>query len=75
MKENNCWVGVEKVNGKKVFEIYYETSLGESCGYTMEFDDQPLEEAEYQGRKVKLGKIMQGTKRNLKYMLRTIKAT
>ena len=54
MKENNCWVGVEKVNGKKVFEIYYETSLGESCGYTMEFDDPTLEEAEYQGPKLNL---------------------
>ena len=56
MKEN-CWVGFDKVNGQKVFEIFYENSLGESCGYTFEFDDPPLEEAEYQGRKVKLGKI------------------
>ena len=73
MKENNCWVGVEKVNGKKVFEIYYETSLGESCGYTMEFDDQPLEEAEYQGRKVKLGKIMQGDTKKFKVYVKNAK--
>jgi len=73
MKENNCWIGVEKVNGKKVFEIYYETSLGEGCGYTMEFDDQPLEEAEYQGRKVKLGKIMQGDTKKFKVYVKNAK--
>ena len=71
MKEarGTCWVGYQQKgmkdkNGKmvpncvkEVYEIYYETSLGESCGYTIEVDrDDDLNEAEYQGRKVKLGK-------------------
>ena len=72
MKEN-CWVGLNKVNGQKVFEIFYENSLGESCGYTFEFDDQPLEEAEYQGRKVKLGKIMQGDQKKFKVYVKNDK--
>ena len=43
---------------KEVVDIYWENKLGESCGYTFEFpkDEQPMSEAEYQGRKVKLGK-------------------
>ena len=61
-------VGMKDKNGKmvpncvkEVYEIYYETSLGESCWYTIELDrDDNLQEAEYQGRKVKLGKPMQG---------------
>ena len=72
MKEN-CWVGFDKVNGQKVFEIFYENSLGESCGYTFQFDDQPLEEAEYQGRKVKLGKIMQGDQKKFKVYVKNDK--
>ena len=41
---------------KEVVDIYWENKLGESCGYTFEFpkDEQPMSEAEYQGRKVKL---------------------
>jgi hypothetical protein len=81
MKEarGTCWVGYQQKgmkdkNGKmvpncvkEVYEIYYETSLGESCGYTIEVDkDDNLKEAEYQGRKVKLGKPMQGDVKKFK---------
>ena len=67
MKEarGTCWVGYQQKgmkdkNGKmvpncvkEVYEIYYETSLGESCGYTIELDrDDNLREAEYQGRRM-----------------------
>ena len=77
-----CWVGYKQVGmkdkgGKKVpncvkevYDIYWENNLGESCGYTFEFDkENDLNEAEYQGRKVKLGKPMQGdTKKFIVYV-------
>ena len=57
-----------------VYEIYYETSLGESCGYTIELDrDDNLREAEYQGRKVKLNKIMQGDAKKFKVYVKNDK--
>ena len=73
-KRGTCWVGYQQIGMKKkngklvpncvkeVVEIYWENNLGESCGYTFEFpkDEQPMSEAEYQGRKVKLNKPMQG---------------
>ena len=38
-------------------------------GYTFEFQNEShLQEAEYQGRKVKLNKIMQGDAKKFKYM-------
>ena len=59
---------------KEVYEIYYETSLGESCGYTIELDrDDNLREAEYQGRKVKLNKIMQGDAKKFKVYVKNDK--
>ena len=88
MKEarGTCWVGYQQKgmkdkNGKmvpncvkKVYEIYYETSLGESCGYTIEVDkDDDLNEAEYQGRKVKLGKPMQGDAKKFKVYVKNAK--
>ena len=88
MKEarGTCWVGYQQKgmkdkNGKmvpncvkEVYEIYYETSLGESCGYTIEVDkDDDLNEAEYQGRKVKLGKIMQGDAKKFKVYVKNDK--
>ena len=66
-KRGTCWVGykqigMKKKNGrlvpncvKEVVDIYWENQ-NESCGYTFEFEKQPMEEAEYQGRKVKLNK-------------------
>ena len=88
MKEarGTCWVGYQQKgmkdkNGKmvpncvkEVYEIYYETSLGESCGYTIELDrDDNLREAEYQGRKVKLNKIMQGDAKKFKVYVKNDK--
>ena len=67
-KRGTCWVGYQQIGMKKkgnkmvpncvkeIVDIYWETELGEGCGYTFEFEKQPMEEAEYQGRKVKLGK-------------------
>ena len=75
-KRGTCWVGYQQIGMKKkgnkmvpncvkeIVDIYWETELGEGCGYTFEFEKQPMEEAEYQGRKVKLNKIMQGMLRS-----------
>ena len=65
-----CWVGYKQVGMKKKgnrmvpncvkeeVDIYYEEN-GKGYGYTFEFiTDKNLQEAEYQGRKVKLGKPM-----------------
>ena len=77
-----CWDGYEQQGMKKkgdrmvpncVAEIYYENDLGESCGYTFEFDEQPMNEAEYQGRKVKLNKIMQGDVKKFKVYVKNDK--
>jgi len=78
-----CWVGYKQVGMKKkgnkmvpncVAEVYWENSLGESCGYTFELDkDISLREAEYQGRKVKLGKIMQGDAKKFKVYVKNPK--
>ena len=81
-----CWVGYKQVGmkdkgGKKVpncvkevYDIYWENNLGESCGYTFEFDkENDLNEAEYQGRKVKLGKPMQGDVKKFKVYVKNPK--
>ena len=71
-KRGTCWVGYQQIGMKKkgdrmvpncVKEIYYEEN-GKGYGYTFEFG--PIEEAEYQGRKVKLNKVMQGDKKKFK---------
>ena len=86
-KRGTCWVGYQQIGMKKkngklvpncvkeVVEIYWENNLGESCGYTFEFpkDEQPMSEAEYQGRKVKLNKIMQGDKKKFKVYVKNNK--
>jgi len=60
---------------KNTTHIYWKNELGESCGYTFEFpeDEQPMSEAEYQGRKVKLNKIMQGDKKKFKVYVKNDK--
>jgi hypothetical protein len=63
--QTNLWLGEN--------EIYWENNLGESCGYTFEFDEQPMNEAEYQGRKVKLNKIMQGDTKKFKVYVKNPK--
>ena len=74
-----CWVGYQQVGMKKkdgrmvpncVKEIYYEEN-GKGYGYTFEFG--PIEEAEYQGRKVKLNKVMQGDKKKFKVYVKNPK--
>jgi len=58
---------------KNTTYIYWENKMGESCGYTFEFEKQPMEEAEYKGRKVKLNKIMQGDKKKFKVYVKNDK--
>ena len=59
-------------NGKmKTTHVYYESD-GKGYGYTLEFVNE-LNEAEYQGRKVKLGKIMQGDTKKFKVYVKNPK--
>ena len=76
-----CWVGYSQKGMKKkgdkmvpncVKEIYYEEN-GKGYGYTFEFNGEDLQEAEYQGRKVKLNKIMQGDKKKFKVYVKNDK--
>jgi hypothetical protein len=80
-----CWVGYQQIGMKKkgdkmvpncvkeVYDIYWENQ-NESCGYTIEVDkDDNLKEAEYQGRKVKLGKPMQGDAKKFKVYVKNDK--
>ena len=80
-----CWVGYKQVGMKdkggkqvpncvkEVYDIYWENQ-NESCGYTIEIDrDDNLKEAEYQGRKVKLGKPMQGDAKKFKVYVKNDK--
>jgi len=62
--KTTAWIGEN--------EIYWENNIGESCGYTFEVDDD-LKEAEYQGRKVKLGKPMQGDTKKFKVYVKNPK--
>jgi len=81
----SCWVGYKQIGmkdkgGRKVpncvkeeVELYYEES-GKGYGYTFEFiTDKSLQEAEYQGRKVKLNKIMQGDAKKFKVYVKNPK--
>ena len=87
MKEarGTCWVGYKQVGMKKKgdrmvpncvkedVDIYYEEN-GKGYGYTFEFiTDKSLQEAEYQGRKVKLNKIMQGDAKKFKVYVKNPK--
>ena len=88
MKEarGSCWVGYQQIgmkdkNGKKVpncvketTELFYEEN-GKGYGYTFEYLRLPedINEAEYQGRKVKLGKIMQGDAKKFKVYVKNPK--
>jgi len=80
-----CWVGyqqkgMKEKNGrmvpncvKEITELYYEVD-GKGYGYTFEYiNDGKLNEAEYQGRKVKLGKIMQGDTKKFKVYVKNPK--
>jgi len=74
-----CWVGYKQIGmkdkgGRKVpncvKDIYYEEN-GKGYGYTFELPR--IQEAEYQGRKVKLNKIMQGDKKKFKVYVKNPK--
>jgi len=80
-----CWVGYQQVGMKKkggkmvpncvkeITEIFYEDD-GKGYGYTFEhIRENDLNEAEYQGRKVKLGKIMQGDTKKFKVYVKNPK--
>jgi len=81
-----CWVGYQQVGmkdkgGRKVpncvkeeMEIFYEVD-GKGHGYTFEYLRLPedINEAEYQGRKVKLGKPMQGDTKKFKVYVKNPK--
>ena len=84
-KRGTCWVGYKQVGmkdkgGRKVpncvkeiYEIFYEEA-GEGHGYTFEYiNDGKLTEAEYQGRKVKLGKPMAGDAKKFKVYVKNPK--
>ena len=58
-------------DGMTTNHIYYEID-GKGYGYTLEFVNE-LNEAEYQGRKVKLGKIMQGDQKKFKVYVKNPK--
>ena len=87
MKEarGTCWVGFKQVGmkdkgGRKVpncvketTEIFYEEN-GQAHGYTLEYlRTNDLNEAEYQGRDVKLGKPMQGDTKKFKVYVKNPK--
>ena len=54
-------------------EVYWENNIGESGGYSFEYNNENLNEAEYQGRKVKLGKPMQGDTKKFKVYVKNPK--
>jgi len=56
--------------GKQIILNSYDV-FNESCGYTLELE--PIEEAEYQGRKVKLNKPMQGDVKKFKVYVKNEK--
>ena len=84
-KRGTCWIGYQQVGMKKkggkmvpncvkeIIEVYYEEN-GKGHGYTLEHTkDLSLTEAEYQGRKVKLGKVMQGDTKKFKVYVKNPK--
>ena len=81
-EEDPCWkgykqIGMKKKKGKKVPNCVPESYdvWNESCGYTIEFekDEDDVNEGEYQGRKVKLGKPMQGDTKKFKVYVKNDK--
>jgi hypothetical protein len=84
-KRGTCWVGYKQLGMKKkgdkmvpncvkeTTEIFYEID-GKGYGYTFEYiRENDLNEAEYQGRKVKLGKPMQGDAKKFKVYVKNPK--
>ena len=70
---DKCWDGYKKVPGKKrgepgscVEETYHGDEFFEAYGVLWFNEDEQLDEAKYQGRKVTLGKPMQGDVKKFK---------
>lgn len=84
MKDNPCWKGYEMIgkkdlNGKEVpscvpvnENIIYEDEFG-TVEKTDFISSDNLDEAEYQGKKVQLGKIMQGDIKKFKVYVKNDK--
>jgi len=78
LEKDPCWKGYKQIgmkdkDGKEVPNCVPESYdvFDESCGYTLELDK--IEEAEYQGRKVKLNKPMQGDQKKFKVYVKNDK--
>ncbi len=63
--QTNVWLGEN--------EVFWESNTGDFGGYSFNFMNEDLNEAEYQGRKVKLGKIMQGDAKKFKVYVKNPK--
>ena len=82
-EEDPCWkgykqIGMKKKKGKKVPNCVPEAYdvWDESCGYTIVLnkdEDEKMNEAEYQGRDVKLNKPMQGDVKKFKVYVKNDK--
>jgi hypothetical protein len=84
--ENPCWkgyemIGMKKKNGKDVpncvpiaeeYDVVNEEDVNDFISFLREYQDD-LHEAEYQGRKVKLGKPMQGDVKKFKVYVKNPK--
>ena len=85
--ENPCWkgyeqIGMKKKGGKQVpncvpiaeeYDVVNEQDYNYFITYLKEYQDDSLEEAEYQGRKVKLGKPTQGDAKKFKVYVKNPK--
>ena len=82
-EEDPCWkgykqIGMKKKKGKKVPNCVPEAYdvWDESCGYTIVLnkdEDEKMNEAEYQGRDLKLNKPMQGDVKKFKVYVKNDK--
>ena len=75
MKEarGTCWVGYQQIGMKKKGNRMVPNCVKEEVEIYYEEDDKSLREAEYQGRKVKLNKIMQGDAKKFKVYVKNPK--
>ena len=85
--ENPCWkgyemIGMKKKNGRDVpncvpiaeeYDVVNEEDYQSFIPYLKELNYTPLDEAEYQGRDVKLGKPMQGDVKKFKVYVKNPK--
>ena len=86
-KKGPCWKGYEMIGMKKKggrdvpncvpiaeeYDVVNEEDYNNFIPYLKEYQDNSLEEAEYQGRKVKLGKPTQGDSKKFKVYVKNPK--